>query len=310
MHDICVLGSINMDLVLKVNAMPALGETILSKNFNRIPGGKGANQALAAQRLGSSVSMISSIGKDENGRYMLECLKKDGMDTRCINFSEDKPTGMAIIMVDDNANNSIVVVPGANMKVDKELIDKSFDTIVNSKILIAQFETPIETTIEAFKVAKKSDVITVLNPAPAKSISDDLLRMTDILVPNESEIFELTGIKVDDKESIRNACDKLLQKGVKFIIVTLGERGAVLVNSEKLILIPAYKVKAIDTTAAGDSFIGALATKILKYDKLNFENIEKSIKFANKVSSIVVQRAGAQSSLPYLNEVTNVYGEE
>lgn len=310
MHDICVLGSINMDLVLKVNVMPVLGETVLSKNFRKIPGGKGANQALAAQRLGSNVSMISGIGKDENGRYILESLKKDGVNTEYINFIDDKPTGMAIIMVDNNANNSIVVVPGANMEVDKKMIDKSFDAIVNSKILIAQFETPIETTMEAFRIAKKNNIITILNPAPAKLISDDLLKMTDIIVPNESEIFELTGIKVDDKEGIRNACDKLLQKGVKFIIVTLGEKGAVLADNDKLSLIPAYKVKALDTTAAGDSFIGALVTKILKYGKLNFESIENSIKFANKVSSIVVQRVGAQSSLPYLNEVTDTYGEE
>ena len=308
--NVCILGSINMDLVLRVDRMVKQGETILSKDFKKISGGKGANQAVAAKRLGANVSFIGKVGMDDNGSELLRALKEDKIDISHIKVDENEPTGMAIITVDDDGKNSIVVVPGANMKINNDSIDTAKNIIKESKLLIAQFETTVEATIEAFKIAKENGVITVLNPAPAKEVPDELLRLTDIIAPNETEAFELTNIKVDDNKSIKEAADKFIEKGVKFVIITLGERGAALVSKERLTIVPAYKVKAIDTTAAGDSFIGALASKLQNEDEIEFDTIEKSIKFANKVSSIVVQKQGAQPSLPYLDEVISIYGEE
>ncbi len=310
MQKICILGSINMDLVLRVDRMVKSGETILSKNFKKIPGGKGANQAVAARRLGADVCMIGSVGKDENGYQMIEALKNDNIDVKNMNYSTDNPTGMAIITVDNVGNNSIIVIPGANMEIDEKLIENSEQIIKNSKIIVSQFETPVEATIKAFRIARENGVITILNPAPAKCIPEELLKITDIIAPNESEAFEITGIQVKDEKSIREVSEKFLEKGVQFVIITLGEKGAALVDQHKLSIIPAHRVKAIDTTAAGDSFIGALTSKLLNNSALDFDGIEEAIKFANKVSSIVVQRPGAQPSLPYLQEVTEIYGEE
>ncbi|NMM62124.1 ribokinase [Clostridium sp. P21] len=310
MQNVCILGSINMDLVLRVDRMVKSGETILSKSFQRISGGKGANQAVAARRLGANVCMVASVGNDENGLELVKVLKKDNIDVSNVNYSDTNPTGMAIITVDDLGNNSIIVVPGANMEINPSYIENLKQVIVSSKILVAQFETPVEATIQAFKIARENGVVTVLNPAPAKNIPEELLELTDIIAPNETEAFELTSIEVKDEESIRKASNKFLEKGVKFVIITLGEKGAAIVDKDKLSIVPAYKVKAIDTTAAGDSFIGALISKLVNSDIVDFNSIENSIKFANKVSSIVVQRAGAQPSLPYLEEVKEVYGEE
>lgn len=308
--NVCILGSINMDLVLRVDRMVKPGETILSKDFKKVPGGKGANQAVAAKRLGANVSFIGMVGMDDNGVELVKALKEDKIDTSHIKVDESNPTGMAIITVDDDGRNSIVVVPGANMKIDSQSIENAKDVIKESKLLIAQFETPAEATIEAFKIAKENGVTTILNPAPAKKIPEELLKLTDIIAPNETEAFELTDIKVDDDERIKEAAEKFIEKGVKFVIITLGERGAALVSEEKFTTVPAYKVKAVDTTAAGDSFIGALSSKLQNEENIDFEAIEKAIKFSNKVSSIVVQRQGAQPSLPCLEEVTKIYKEE
>lgn len=308
--NVCILGSINMDLVLRVNRLVKPGETILSKDFKKVSGGKGANQAVAAKRLGANVSFIGMVGADDNGFEILKAFKEDKIDVSHIKVSNNDPTGMAIITVDDDGRNSIVVVPGANMKIDNTSIEEAKDVIKDSKLLIAQFETSIEATIKAFKVAKENGVITILNPAPARNIPEELLKLTDIIAPNETEVFELTDIKVDDNDKIREAADKLIEKGVKFVIITLGERGAALASQERLTIVPAYKVKAVDTTAAGDSFIGALATKLQNKKEVDFENMEEAIKFANKVSSIVVQKQGAQPSLPYLDEVLKAYKEE
>lgn len=308
--NVCILGSINMDLVLKVDRMVKPGETILAEDFNKVPGGKGANQAVAAKRLGANVCFIGMTGMDDNGSELLNAFKKDNIDISHIKVSKNDPTGMAIITVDKDGRNSIVVVPGANMKIDNVSIGEAADVIKKSKLLIAQFETPVEATIEAFRIAKENGVITILNPAPARKVPEELLRLTDIIAPNETEAFDLTNVKVDDVDQVREAADKFIEKGVRFVIITLGERGAALVSKEELTVVPAHKVKAVDTTAAGDSFIGALASKLQSDKEMSFENIERAIKFANKVSSIVVQKQGAQPSLPYLDEVLEIYKED
>ncbi|MDU4660807.1 MAG: ribokinase, partial [Clostridium butyricum] len=179
------------------------------------------------------------------------------------------------------------------------------DIIINSDIVVAQFETTLDATIEAFKIAKENDVITILNPAPANKIPDELLKYTDIIIPNETEAATLTGIEVTNLEEAEKAAKSFLSKGVKYSIITLGEKGAALVSNEKSVIVPAYKVKAVDTTAAGDSFIGALSAKLDKKN-VNFDTLIEAVKFGNKVSSIVVQKEGAQPSIPFINDIENI----
>ncbi|WP_317312052.1 ribokinase [Clostridium thermobutyricum] len=309
MNKVCVLGSINMDLVIKVKDMPKVGETILSKSFEKIAGGKGANQAVAAKRCGNEVSMIGKIGLDDNGKALKRLLEDDEIDTSLIFEDEKNPTGMAMITVDENSDNSIIVISGSNMNINEGEIEKSREKIKNSDILISQFETPEDMTIKAFNIAKENGKITILNPAPAKEIKKELLKVTDIIIPNETEAELLTGIKVNDLDTAKLAGKKLLESGVKFAIITLGEKGAAIINNERAELVKAFKVNAVDTTAAGDSFIGGLSSK-LNINDLNFENLIKAVTFGNKVSSIAVQREGAQPSIPTLEEVIKVYGEE
>ena len=306
MNKICVLGSMNMDLVLKVKDMPKVGETILSKSFQKIAGGKGANQAVAAKRSGAEVFMISKIGKDENGRELRDKLVEDNIDVKYVFEDRIEPTGMALIMVNDNGNNSIIVNAGSNMTLTKDEIHSAENLIKESDIIISQFETPEDITIEAFKIAKENGKVTILNPAPAKKIKDELLNYTDIIVPNETEAELLTGIEIKYIEDAKKAGDIFLGKGVKFAIITLGEKGAALIGKDFCEIVPAYRVNAIDTTAAGDSFIGGLSSK-LDTKNLGRETLSSSIRFGNKVSSIAVQRKGAQPSIPYLKEVLEVY---
>lgn len=310
LENICVIGSINMDMVVKVDRMVQVGETILSKGYYKNSGGKGANQAVAASRLGLNVHMIGKVGKDETGDALLKKLTEDNINIDYIGIDENNPTGMAVITVDQEANNAIVVIPGANMSIDSLDIQKAKDIIKTSKIIVAQFETPVNATIEAFKAAKENNVITILNPAPAREIPKELLILTDIIIPNETETFEITNIKVEDEASIKLAAKKFLESGVKYVIITLGERGAALVSDESFEIISALKVNAIDTTAAGDSFIGALSCKLSKNDEIDFQKIKNAVGFANKVSSMVVQKPGAQASLPTLEEVLKEFGEE
>lgn len=298
-----------MDLVIKVKDMPKVGETILSKSFEKIAGGKGANQAVAAKRCGNEVSMIGKIGLDDNGKALKRLLEDDEIDTSLIFEDEKNPTGMAMITVDENSDNSIIVISGSNMNINEGEIEKSREKIKNSDILISQFETPEDMTIKAFNIAKENGKITILNPAPAKEIKKELLKVTDIIIPNETEAELLTGIKVNDLDTAKLAGKKLLESGVKFAIITLGEKGAAIINNERAELVKAFKVNAVDTTAAGDSFIGGLSSK-LNINDLNFENLIKAVTFGNKVSSIAVQREGAQPSIPTLEEVIKVYGEE
>lgn len=309
MNKVCVLGSINMDLVIKVKDMPKEGETILSKSFEKVNGGKGANQAIAAKRCGNEVIIISKIGKDENGKVLKYALENEKINVDFIYEDKINPTGMAMITVNEKGNNSIVVIAGSNMTINEEEINKAKDVIKENDILIAQFENPEEITARAFKFAKESKKVTILNPAPAKEITTDILSYTDIIIPNETEVELLTGIKVHNLESAKLAGSKFLDKGIKFVIITLGSKGAALISKEMAKIIPAYKVKAIDTTAAGDSFIGGLSSK-LDINNLSFNALEKAVIFGNKVSSITVQKEGAQPSIGTLEEVIEIYGKE
>lgn len=309
MNRICILGSINMDLILNVKKMPQVGETILGENLKNASGGKGANQAVAASRCGSKVSMIGKVGNDNSGKSLVENLVKDSIDVSYVSVDINSPTGTAIITVNEEGNNSIIVIPGANMTISHAEILSAKKIIQDSDLIISQFETPFQATIDAFKIAREKGVITILNPAPAKTIPDELYSLTDIIAPNETEVYDLSGIKVENLKDAKKAADIFLQKGIKYVIITLGEKGAALIDKDRAELIPAYKVNAVDTTAAGDSFIGALASKI-DLTSLDFDNLIQAIKFGNKVSSIVVQKEGAQPSIPYLSEINRTFEED
>lgn len=303
MSRICVLGSINMDMVYEVESIPKEGETIEAKALNIYSGGKGLNQAIAASRLGGDVFFIGRVGKDDFGSSLVEVLKEEKVETAYIRQSKEAATGRAVIMTDKDGKNCITVLGGANMTLTKKDILAAEKDIVKAKIMVAQFEVPMETILEGFKAAKKGRVTTILNPAPAKNIPEELYAVTDIIIPNETELEKISKKRVASIEEAIEASRVIINKGVKVVIATLGAAGALAVTDKETIHIKGIKVKAVDTTAAGDSFIGALAYRIALKEG-TFENgLEEIITFANKAAAITVQRKGAQPSLPYLYEI-------
>lgn len=302
MKNICVIGSLNMDLVVNVDTMPKPGQTIIGSNFKEVPGGKGANQAVAMTRLNGNVSMIGKGGEDGFGQTLINSLKNDKVDTTYIQTSKGA-TGVALITVDKNAQNSIVVSPGANFEVKEDDIDNNIEAIKNSDIVVLQLETPLNTIKYALNKAKELNKYTILNPAPAVKLDDEIIKNVDLLTPNETELEIISGVSIETEEDIQKAAQIMIEKGVKELIVTLGSKGSLYINKEKSMFKKAYKVEAVDTTAAGDSYTGALAVA-LSQDK----NIEDAMDFASKVGALSVLKEGAQSSLPTLEDVKNFRG--
>lgn len=302
MKNICVIGSLNMDLVVNVDTMPKPGQTIIGSNFKEVPGGKGANQAVAMARLNGNVSMIGKGGEDGFGQTLINSLKNDKVDTTYIQTSKGA-TGVALITVDKNAQNSIVVSPGANFEVKEDDIDNNIEAIKNSDIVVLQLETPLNTIKYALNKAKELNKYTILNPAPAVKLDDEIIKNVDLLTPNETELEIISGVSIETEEDIQKAAQIMIEKGVKELIVTLGSKGSLYINKEKSMFKKAYKVEAVDTTAAGDSYTGALAVA-LSQDK----NIEDAMDFASKVGALSVLKEGAQSSLPTLENVKNFRG--
>ena len=302
MKNICVIGSLNIDLVVNVDTMPKPGQTIIGSNFKEVPGGKGANQAVAMARLNGNVSMIGKVGEDGFGQTLINSLKNDKVDTTYIQTSKGA-TGVALITVDKNAQNSIVVSPGANFEVKEDDIDNNIEAIKNSDIVVLQLETPLNTIKYALNKAKELNKYTILNPAPAVKLDDEIIKNVDLLTPNETELEIISGVSIETEEDIQKAAQIMIEKGVKELIVTLGSKGSLYINKEKSMFKKAYKVEAVDTTAAGDSYTGALAVA-LSQDK----NIEDAMDFASKVGALSVLKEGAQSSLPTLEDVKNFRG--
>lgn len=294
---VCVLGSTNIDLTFRVATLPGPGETVAASTLDTGFGGKGANQAVFAARLGAEVSFLSAVGSDEFGQQALANLRANGIDVRGVRYC-DQPTGTAAILVDDSATNCIVVVAGANGTISLADIHTHRDLITGAQVLVAQLETPIEATLGAFRLARAAGVRTILNPAPAQPLPDELLALTDVCVPNETELAALTGLHPDE-----NAARELRRRGPDVVIVTLGEKGA-LVQRESGILVAAPRVQAIDPTAAGDAFIGALAVFLAQ----GREMIE-AVSRANRLAAFTVTRAGAQRSFPTLDEVRELLAE-
>lgn len=298
MKRILVVGSLNMDFVINTDHMPKPGETIFGKTFFLVPGGKGANQAYAIGKLGGKVVMIGGIGTDEYGEMLINNLNSVGVSTEFIKRIPEGDTGKAFIIVDKTGENSIVVIRGANYLLDKAWLDNNEHLFNECDAVVLQLEIPLEIVSYAAELAKKKGKTVILDPAPAMPmILDTCLKNVDIIKPNETELAALTGMPADTQENIKTAAQELINRGVETVIVTMGEKGALLVQRNDAKFFPAEKVKAVDTTAAGDCFTASLA---LMLDK---DNYEEAIRFATKVSALAVTRKGAQSSIPDRREI-------
>ncbi|HVN54348.1 MAG TPA: ribokinase [Anaerolineaceae bacterium] len=290
---ILVVGSINMDLVVRSPHLPRPGETTLGSGFGTYPGGKGANQAVAAARLGAPVAMIGRVGPDAFGNAMQASLSADGVDISGVACDPEAPTGVALITVDDHAENTIVVASGANMRLSPEDVEANEALFEGASLLVMQLEIPLDTIQRAVGLARRHGLRVILNPAPAKSLAVELLEGVDVLIPNEGELLYLMGEK-----SLGAAMDKARQRGIRALVVTLGEQGALLVDEAGETRVPAYAVTAVDTTAAGDAFVGALAVALAEGKPAG-----EAARWANAAAAISVTRVGAQPSLPTRAEV-------
>jgi ribokinase len=298
MSKILVIGSSNTDMVIKTSKMPAPGETILGGTFLMNPGGKGANQAVAAARLGGNVTFIAKRGNDMFGNQAVGLFMREGIETQYLVKDMKLPSGVALITVDAKGENSIVVAPGSNSNLLPEDIPEILFDPARFDILLLQLEIPLITVEYAATMASKKGMKVILNPAPAQSLSDNSLKSTWLITPNEVEAEALTGTSITDLDSAEKAAKILMQKGSNHVIITFGKTGAYVKSEEFSGLIPGIKVEAIDTTAAGDVFNGALAVALAEGSIL-----KKAVEFANKAAALSVTRLGAQSSAPYRNEI-------
>lgn len=293
-----VVGSSNMDLVVKSKRIPAIGETILGGDFIMVPGGKGANQAVAAAKLGAEVYFVAKLGDDVFGEQSLNNFKKEGVKTKYVTQTKEASSGVALIIVDQTGNNVIVVAPGANGKLSPEDVKQAEPDVALSGALVAQLEVPMETIEFAGELANRCRVPFILDPAPAQKLSAELLKAVDVLTPNETEAQILTGIEVTDEKSARTAAENLLEHGVKAVILTMGASGFLLATKEKSEFVAAQKVDAVDSTAAGDAFTGSLALGLAQG-----QSLVEAASFANHVAALSVTKMGAQPSMPSLQAV-------
>ncbi len=297
-----VVGSSNTDMVIKADHLPRPGETVLGGTFFMNPGGKGANQAVATVRLGVAVTFICKTGNDIFGHQSQQLLEEEGIDTSYIFSDIRNPSGVALITVDANAENCIVVASGANANLMPKDLEKATDAIYNCDIVLMQLEIPIETVEYVARIAYSQSKKVVLNPAPAQPLSKELLENLYLITPNETEAEMLSGIKITDKESAMKSAREICRLGVKNVVITLGSKGALIYANDEFCQIEAYKVKAIDTTAAGDIFNGALCAALLEG-----QSLEEAVRFACKAASISVTRNGARESAPYRNEIGSIF---
>ncbi len=296
MADIIVVGSINADLVVRAPRFPQPGETLSGEDLQIIPGGKGANQAVAAARQGASVSMVGRVGNDSFGPDLINNLKQNNVDTSHVQTDMQSATGTAIIVVDANGQNSIVLSPGGNAKVSPADVDNV--SFAGCKLLLLQLEIPIESVLAAAQRAKESGVSVLLNPAPAHPLPDELIALPDFLIPNESELSLLTDQAVNDLPSAERAAKALLARGINNVIITLGAKGALIVNQEITKHIPPFQVDVVDSTAAGDAFIGGFASAVLQG-----KSMEEAVRYGSACGALATTKFGAQPSLPTREDV-------
>lgn len=295
---IVVVGSSNTDMIIKLDRIPKEGETLLGGEFSMAAGGKGANQAVGAARAGGQVTFVARVGQDMFGEQAVDGFKQDGIDVSYVFRDAKKPSGVALIFVAKDGENSIAVASGANAALAPSDIRKAKEALTSASTVVFQLETPLETVEAAAKLAKKAGARVILNPAPAAKLPATLLCCVSILTPNETEAELLTGIKVQDAESAGEAAKKLQALGVETVVITLGSKGAFYQDKDQQGLIPAFKVKAVDTTAAGDVFNGALAVGLTEGREL-----KQALRFASAAAAISVTRLGAQPSAPTRKEI-------
>lgn len=297
MGKIIIIGSSNLDITARIKTLPKPGETVGGGRLCHAGGGKGANQAVAAARLGADVTFVTCVGGDDSGNRMARQFGAEGIDTSRIKVS-DSPTGTALIFVDDNGENCIAVTPGANDDLLPEDVEAVRDRIEASSYMLLQLEIPMPTVLKAIDIAAENGVKVVLNPAPMKILPDDIFKKLYLISPNEIEAETLTGIHIESEDDARRAADALMMKGVKNVIVTMGSAGSFVCTEKHSCFVPAAKANAIDTTAAGDVYNGAIVAALAKG-----KSIEEAAVFATKASGISVTRMGAQTSAPYRNEI-------
>jgi ribokinase len=299
MKKILVVGSSNTDLIIKVPEIPRPGETLLGGQFQTFPGGKGANQAVAAARAGGNVEFIAAVGDDSYGELAIKGYKRDQINTESIKICKGIPSGIAMITVSDQGENAITVAPGANNELKAEDLEEAEEPFAEADYMLVQLETPLETVFKAVTLCKDFKTRVILNPAPAAELPGDLLAKVDIITPNETEAEKLTGIVVSDESSAARAAEELHQRGIETVIITLGSQGAYLSEQvrKKQKMIPGFQVKAVDTTAAGDVFNGQLAVALAEG-----LDLEESVVLAHAAAALSVQTLGAQSSVPRREE--------
>ena len=295
---IIVIGSSNTDMILRLPTIPRPGETLLGGEFSQAAGGKGANQAVAVARAGGDITFIAKVGKDAFGKEAVAGFKKEGIDTSAIFTSDNDASGVAFIFVDDKGENSIGVAGGANDALSVVDIEAQSSLISEAEYVLLQLETPLETVARAVEIAKKSGSKVILNPAPARELPKALLSQIDIITPNETEAELLSGVSITDTATAEKAARVLVQAGVKIVVITLGSEGALVATEDSVTHIPSFKVKAVDTTAAGDTFNGAFVVALSEGEKLI-----DAVKFAQAAAAISVTRAGAQPSVPSRAEI-------
>ena len=295
---ICVVGSANVDLTFRTARLPRPGETVAGYSLVVGMGGKGGNQAVAAARLGASVAFVARVGNDAYGAEAIRAYQAEGIDATFIRQDANLPTGTAAIVVDDAAENCIIAVPGANAGLTPEDVRKASAVIQQADVVICQLETPLEATLEAFRLARAAGILTVLTPAPVMELPDQLLRLCDVCVPNQTEMELLAGMPVKSQSEARAAANLLRTRGVRTVVVTMGDSGALLVDEAGAMQVPAVEVVAVDPTGAGDAFTAALAVSLAKGSELR-----EAARRASVVAAITVTRLGTQTAFPSLAEV-------
>jgi len=301
MSKIVVIGSSNTDMVVKTNRFPNPGETILGGTFFMFAGGKGANQAVAAARMGGDVVLVTKVGNDVFGKQAIEGFQKEKINTYYISTDHEKASGTALIIVNEHGENKIVVAPGSNDTLSQEDILKAAAEIEDAEVVLMQLEIPVASVVFAAAHGLKTESKVILNPAPAQELPNEIYSNLYLITPNETEAQILTGIEVKDDESIKEAAEVLLDKGVRNVIITLGARGAYFKNEYQSFFIDAPQVEAIDTTAAGDIFNGTLAVALA-----NKKDWKSAIELACRAASLSVTRMGAQASAPFLSEISSL----
>ena len=301
---VAVVGSLNMDLVARAPRIPQPGETIIGRDFHTLPGGKGANQAVAAARLGAKVAMVGRVGGDAFARPLLDNLAAAGVDHTFVVQDPGAATGVALIVVDAAGQNSIVVASGANMRLSPADVEAAETAIASADVLLLQLETPLQTATRAAQLAHAHGVTVILNPAPAQPLPPALLSLVDVLVPNESETALLTGLPIDSRARVEAAAGALRESGVGAVILTLGERGALLAQAGGTQAFPAFMVTAVDTTAAGDAFMGGLAVALAEG-----QSLAEGIRWGNAAGALAATQLGAQPSLPTRRAVEKLLTE-